>query len=74
MCVIYHFYFRLDIKLESLEDSIVLEDVTNDMLTDKHGCPAYVSPEILQTSSKYSGRAADMWGLGVMLFTMLIGR
>lgn len=44
-----------------------------DMLEDKHGCPAYVAPEIL-TSSSYSGRAADMWGLGVMLYTMLVGR
>merc|ERR1719204_2210174 len=39
-----------------------------------HGCPAYVSPEILRTNTRYSGRAADMWGLGVMLYTMLVGR
>ena len=44
-----------------------------DLLEDKHGCPAYVAPEILMSSS-YSGRAADMWGLGVMLYTMLVGR
>ena len=65
----------MDIKLESLEDAVVLEDIDDDFLSDKHGCPAYVSPEILRgTTSKYSGRQADMWGLGVMLFTMLVGR
>ena len=61
-------------KLESLEDAVVLEDYADDLLSDKHGCPAYVSPEILRTNTRYSGRAADMWGLGVMLYTMLVGR
>ena len=60
--------------MESLEDAVVLEDYADDLLSDKHGCPAYVSPEILRTNTRYSGRAADMWGLGVMLYTMLVGR
>ena len=67
------FSFRTTLRLESLEDAVVLES-EDDLLTDKHGCPAYVSPEILRTNSQYSGRAADMWGLGVMLYTMLVGR
>ena len=65
--------YRTTLRLESLEDAVVLES-EDDLLTDKHGCPAYVSPEILRTNSQYSGRAADMWGLGVMLYTMLVGR
>jgi tribbles-like protein len=65
---------RSDLKLESLEDAVVLTDRSDDSLTDKHGCPAYVSPEILRCNTVYSGRAADMWGLGVMLYTMLVGR
>jgi len=65
---------RTEVKLESLEDSVVLEDYADDLLTDKHGCPAYVSPEILRSNTQYSGRSADMWGLGVMLYTMLVGR
>lgn len=65
---------RTEVKLESLEDAVVLEDYADDLLSDKHGCPAYVSPEILRTNTRYSGRAADMWGLGVMLYTMLVGR
>ncbi|KAK3864034.1 hypothetical protein Pmani_017753 [Petrolisthes manimaculis] len=60
-----------ELELESLEDSVLVGD--EDYLEDKHGCPAYVAPEIL-TSATYSGRAADMWGLGVMLYTMLVGR
>lgn len=52
----------------------MLDDDANDCLADKHGCPAYVSPEILNTSHNYSGRAADIWSVGVMLYTLLIGR
>lgn len=65
---------RTLVKLEGLEDACVLEDESDDRLADKHGCPAYVSPEILNTADSYSGRAADMWSLGVILYTILIGR
>ena len=41
-------YFRVELKLESLEDAVILEDPDDDVLQDKHGCPAYVSPEILK--------------------------
>ena len=42
------------------------------LLADRHGCPAYVSPEMLQPGS-YSGQAADLWSLGVILYTLLVG-
>jgi tribbles homolog 1/2 len=64
---------RTHLLLDGLEDAVLLDDVENDKLTDKHGCPAYVSPEIL-SSRDYSGRAADMWSLGVILYTMLFGQ
>nr|XP_018907620.1 PREDICTED: tribbles homolog 2-like [Bemisia tabaci] len=65
---------RTELKLETFEDAVVLEKSSDDVLRDKRGCPAYVSPEILRTHAKYSGRAADMWSLGVILYTMLVGR
>lgn len=64
---------RTQLKLETLDDCVVLEE-DNDWLNDKHGCPAYVSPEILTACSSYSGKAADCWSLGVVLYTMLVGR
>ncbi|KAM6899458.1 tribbles homolog 1 [Xenentodon cancila] len=65
---------RTHVRLESLEDCRVLEDPNNDSVSDTHGCPAYVSPEILSGSTPYSGKMADMWSLGVMLYTLLVGR
>lgn len=68
---------RTELMLEGFEDSVVLseteDDHYNDSLTDKHGCPVYVSPEILQNSSCYSGFLADVWSLGVILYTMILG-
>uniref|UniRef100_A0A3B3ZDE1 Tribbles homolog 2 n=1 Tax=Periophthalmus magnuspinnatus TaxID=409849 RepID=A0A3B3ZDE1_9GOBI len=61
------------VKLESLEDTYILDGL-DDSLSDKHGCPAYVSPEILNANGSYSGKAADVWSLGVMLYTILVGR
>lgn len=66
---------RTQLKLETLEDAAVLEDSEDDMLSDKHGCPAYVSPEILSVSRGcYSAKQADCWSLGVILYTILVGR
>lgn len=66
---------RTQLKLETLDDAVVLEDPDDDLLGEKHGCPVYASPEILSTvNGRYSGRGADCWSLGVILYTMLVGR
>ncbi|CAG5131958.1 unnamed protein product [Candidula unifasciata] len=66
---------RTQLRLDGLDDAVVLEsEDASDTLTDKHGCPAYVSPEILSARGGYSGKCADLWSLGVMIYTMLVGR
>ncbi|XP_062845868.1 tribbles homolog 1 [Trichomycterus rosablanca] len=63
---------RTHLKLEGLEDCRILTG-DDDSVSDTLGCPAYVSPEILSGVGSYSGKRADTWSLGVMLYTMLAG-
>uniref|UniRef100_A0A0A1WKW5 Tribbles homolog 2 n=1 Tax=Zeugodacus cucurbitae TaxID=28588 RepID=A0A0A1WKW5_ZEUCU len=65
---------RTKIQYESLEGSMILNDPADDTLSDKIGCPLYTAPELLCPNPTYQGKPADMWSLGVILYTMLVGQ
>lgn len=65
---------RTKIQYESLEGSMILDDPQDDTLYEKIGCPLYTAPELLCPNSTYAGKPADMWSLGVILYTMLVGQ
>jgi len=43
------------------------------MITTHKGSPAYLAPEITVLNQPYCGKKADIYALGVILFTMLVG-
>lgn len=45
----------------------------DDCLSQRHGCLAYISPEALEAKKTSSGKASDVWCLGIMLYTILVG-
>ncbi|TKR81217.1 hypothetical protein L596_015127 [Steinernema carpocapsae] len=60
------------LRLFSVLDLMVCEDPKNDLTSERQGCPAYVSPEILdKDTTEYAGRPADIWALGVLMFVLL---
>ncbi|XP_075160821.1 tribbles pseudokinase 2 [Haematobia irritans] len=64
---------RTKLQYESLEGSMILDNPDDDTLSEKIGCPLYTAPELLCPSPHYKGKPADMWALGVILYTMLVG-
>lgn len=67
---------RTKLALANLEDCIILDDdAQHDLIKSQQGCPAYVSPEVLNSQhTSYSGRLSDSWSLGVILYALLVGR
>ncbi|CAD6189056.1 unnamed protein product [Caenorhabditis auriculariae] len=63
------------LRLGNIYDCVVCDSPQDDMLTERFLSPAYVPPEVLNPKQKgYSGRAADMWGAGVLLYLLLLGQ
>ncbi|CAF0948547.1 unnamed protein product [Didymodactylos carnosus] len=60
--------------LTGLDDAIILQDTTNDLVSSRFSCPVYACPEIVLNRQMYSGKMADSWSLGIILYTMLFGR
>jgi hypothetical protein len=66
---------KTSLRLSSPLELHVCNTWNDDTLTDRHGCPAYVSPEIVSLhQSSFSGSSSDMWSAGVLLYVMLVGR
>jgi len=60
-----------EVVLADLDGAQVVSH-TSPYLSDRKGCPAFVSPEVV-VSQSYDGAAADMWALGVILYILLTG-
>ena len=76
-----HRDLKLDNMLIDNHDRILLADFgfaeyvgpSNKRLRLLCGSPHYSAPEIF-AQQEYSGTCADMWSLGVLLYTMLMGQ
>ena len=61
---------RTRLRLHTLDNAHLHEG--SDMLMESNCCPFFMSPEILQPGN-YSGQAADLWSLSIILYTHLAG-
>ncbi|CAF1112381.1 unnamed protein product [Rotaria sp. Silwood1] len=65
-----------NLLLTGLDEAIMLTNptTTNDFVSSRFSCPVYACPEIVLNRQMYSGKFADSWSLGIILYTMLFGR
>lgn len=65
------------IRLNNVLDLWVAPEIGDDQINQRYKsqvCPVYVAPEIFDMSRSYAGQPADVWGLGVLMFSLLMGR
>ncbi|ETN75253.1 hypothetical protein NECAME_00664 [Necator americanus] len=62
------------IRLENVLDCIVCDDPADDRMVDKYCTPAFAAPEVVNRASNFSGKACDVWSLGILLYLLLLGR
>lgn len=60
-----------DIKIANFGYSHKL--VQHQLLTTQCGTPIFAAPEVIK-NKPYDGQKADMWSLGVILYTMVVGK
>ncbi|CAM4756895.1 unnamed protein product [Rotaria magnacalcarata] len=62
--------------LTGIDEAIMLSTptTTDDLVSSRFSCPVYACPEIVLNRQMYSGKMADSWSLGIILYTMLFGR
>jgi serine/threonine protein kinase len=67
---------RTLIRVNNVLDLWVAPQIDNDQICQRYKsqvCPVYVAPEILH-AGVYSGQPADVWALGILMFSLLTGR
>jgi len=69
------------VMLECIDDAILLNEGQSNVNEKGMAFPAYVSPEEIHMyrssrnkSVSFNGKKRDVWRLGIMLYTMLVGR
>lgn len=77
---VVHRDLKLDNILVDTKDRVKIIDFgfatkcdVNEKLSFFCGTPHYMDPDLVR-KNHYSGHAADVWALGVILFTLLTGR
>ena len=67
---------RNTLAIRLLRRAIILQDPNNDICGSARGSPYYVAPEIVNpvTRNSFSGKPADVFSLGVVLYVMLCGK
>lgn len=74
--IIFDGQSQTQLLLTGLDEAIMLASPhgSNDMVSSRFSCPVYACPEIVLNRQMYSGKMADSWSLGIILYTMLFGR
>ncbi|CAF1001926.1 unnamed protein product [Adineta steineri] len=74
--IIFNDNIHTHLLLTGIDESIMLSTptTTDDHVSSRFSCPVYACPEIVLNRQMYSGKMADSWSLGIILYTMLFGR